>query len=1103
MSTEIAGKSSAGGSAHPFASLRATSTETETPAQEDNYEPTVAESLLLEEDAKFFASAAQQGAAIGGPHVKASHSGTSSKSPTSHAPGEKKSKPRLCNNCGVEGHFKKDCPNPKAKLKCYNCNEQGHISKDCRKPKIKKAKAGAKCSKCGGGHYTNRCDASGAAAASAIAAEQGIPNLGKATGPSAPLLAACDAANGVGDEKKFDRVLGPPEGVADALDIPIALAKVAAEAADKAAKMEEDRMKLLFKIRDFRKNIRAKAVLCLSTKNLGSADDRNVVIRSLNSIARSECMHQHLDVGYEISLAMEEAMAESRRLREHHGRNLVRGDFDPLRSFSEGWLFRANPFTYLYRTRQLRPVGLIGNLETTEPWSIDTEIRSMTVWTIGAYLRSVLVPASEEIIKKSIQVKVQPLCTKIWASGAPWIVTRGLTGVCRSIYKRVFPTLITRVPLILGVDRESLPWTEPVRQAQRARHSLIPGARVDANETLKHARNFRYLGDKFVWTAARVVPAAIIAGFEAYHAPAGKRMRRFCFSFATHFLLQCLPFSSSVAYHIGLNILLRSSGFGDYACDTLANIHRPVIGVGEVINDTCLCEEHVKRVPTQDGFKVVWGDKTCEEKFGIRRHWGVATTVPSIFRACWHNEEISIQGRVGKRLPCHSSPERMKEIAENWVALTSNVLPFLNSRVRRVIRPVPFEEWIGNFPAGKKQMLRDVLYKETDEPEFKASSFIKREVVVKVVGQTELNDDTPFKDPRFIQGCPPWMSVRAGPYVRKFAKKLRDGLCPKGKDNDFLKGRQIYYTCGRSSEEIGAAYAAALKSIEELLHPGERLVILEDDQSRFDLHLGEGPFKFLDKLYLKLPRKIRRVLRRTAQSKGRSNLGTKYSIPYTMQSGWPDTSAGDTAINAAMKTHIHGFGNRWVSIICGDDSVTVTVDSEIAKLGGLDGISQSYADLGMEVECVLTYDPCLAGFCSGRFIKNGESYVLIPKVGKMLAKLLCDTKDRNPANSKAWMRGICETLKCMGKADPLLRTLGENITRQLGEGKIIREGINEYKSSIKGDCFVKRQDVLDYYDLHYGFSTADVEECIFHLDHVVLGELTSHPLIVHLATTDA
>jgi hypothetical protein len=502
------------------------------------------------------------------------------------------------------------------------------------------------------------------------------------------------------------------------------------------------------------------------------------------------------------------------------------------------------------------------------------------------------------------------------------------------------------------------------------------------------------------------------------------------------------------------------------------------------ISDICCADHTMKSVEVQGGYKIKQGDPSCTPHFGCRMFFGVEGFIPTVFRNCSHNEKVSMDGRVGKKLPMHDSDEVSAAVLDHWKVITFGLLPFLLSHIARVFMPVPFADWLKSFVPRRRDALNKVVRDCHDMPKLVASSFIKKELAIKD------KSDVVFKDPRFIQGCPLELSAKTGPYIRVFAKHMREGLRPKNwLSGDLVVGKQVIYTCGLTSEEIGENFAKATLLISELCGDEEKVVYLEDDQSRFDLHLTEGPFWFLDRLYSRvLPRKVRHLLRRR-KSSGVTGLGTKYSVPFTMQSGWPDTSAGDTAVNILMKFHIHGVGRKWISIVCGDDSVTVTTDKELARIGGLNGIIRSYAAFGMEVEATSTSDPLLVGFCSGRFMPHGESYILVPRVGRMLGKLGWDMVNRSPRNQLSWLRGIAETLKHYGLVDPLLAALGNSLSMICGEGYVIREVITEYKHRYGSVGNVARSDILTYYDTHYGVDAATVDRLVALMNSVTIGKM--------------
>lgn len=488
-----------------------------------------------------------------------------------------------------------------------------------------------------------------------------------------------------------------------------------------------------------------------------------------------------------------------------------------------------------------------------------------------------------------------------------------------------------------------------------------------------------------------------------------------------------------------------------------------------IIESICLHGRALaKQVTLQDGFKCVRETVQCVEKFGMRQYITVKGYVPTVFRQCTHNEQVSMEGRVGKKLPYHTDEHTQSRVKKNWRRVSKKFVPHFAKLITYVRCGVPFKEWVAGFKPSKRNLLMkikeemDVLYKN------KASSFIKVEKAV----VTDISSHK-WKDPRFIQGCPPQMSIEVGPFIRKFAKNMHKNMMPENYSAaDLAAGRQIIYTCGMSGEDIGESFAKAINAVTSLKDPDDSIVFIEDDQSRFDLHLTEGPFKCLAALYCSvLPRRIRRKLLRNL-SRGKSVLGTRYSIPYTMQSGWPDTSAGDTFINSIMKTHIHGLGKLWFSIVCGDDSVTITTQKTLKAMGDLE---KAYADFGMEVEVIVKNDPLSVEFCSGRFQNVGSSYVLMPKVGRLLAKLGSDVKNRPLKHQEEWLRGIASTMENFGHYDPIIKNLAQQVRAVVGQGSEISDRTAYDKFVDLSRPQPSDYDLAVFYDHHYSMSAADIQ----------------------------
>lgn len=873
--------------------------------------------------------------------------------------------------------------------------------------------------------------------------------------------------------------------------------------------------------RDHWANVRAKINSMLATKDLDLKADRETIIRSAMEILRKEQV-DGVDLTARVLAIYNEEHSKvlESRLNFSAARVLCRRPFEVF------WnSFSCNSYDYSIKEAAIcMRIPILGDVQPTDEIrryeTMITQSRprfSFLPWLLGKISHFGCVPMFEEWLKRSkrdpgiglARGMVQSFCREVfvpqsvnndqlsWTFGS--MVPRMWEGLLASA--RVFAEATRWEEGLSGTGDSVLAWWNcsfhPVEHFQ----SLVSGP---------WAMRWRFIPSVLrrcgFSTMRSWLPSFFLSVYEVgdprKNTPIGYLLRLGP-RFLAHLLLSYLPFWSSVVVHITWNIF-----WGLVSPPIALNCMRTreidpedftVVRCGDY-HSVCLADHPVKTkdIPC-NGLTYRRWNYVCKPMFGVRSYFGVKGCIPTVYRGCWHNEKLSMDGRVFKELPQDASHEAYWNIVANWNVISRNHCDFLAKRIRRVARPYDFKAWAASFPPRRRDELLECKkhfeYARLIKP--RAKSFIKKELAVKNT------DDLVFKDPRFIQGCPLEMSVTCGPWIRKLAKKVRRRLMPKRcLPSEILEGRQIIYTCGLSCEEVGAWFGKGIDLITSMLEPGEKLVFLEDDQSRFDLHLGQGPFAFLDKMYERLlPKKVCRILKRGMETAGTTNLGTKYEVAYTMQSGWPDTSLGDTLVNVAMKMEIHGRGRKWLSIVCGDDSVTITTDWEVNRIGGHEGLVNRYTGYGMEVEAIIQGHPLDVGFCSGRFHPCNGSYVLMPKAGKLLAKLFWDIRDRSKAEQLEWLRSICSTLDAFGQVDPLLASLGVAIRSQLPSGREMVE-YNEYKHQIKGKFSVPLDDVQYFYAHHYGMSARDIEECIELLSRARLGDIITDSRIVHMSRVD-
>lgn len=982
----------------------------------------------------------------------------------------KSGKSRACYNCGDYGHLGADCP---VGMICRVCKSNTHITADHGKD--------------------------------AVVIETPPAIIDNQPSQAQALLAELDEANGVMDDGDDARVVLEEEQLTPEQ---IAAAELATKLALEAAKLEDKRVDII-------KHIRAKMQSLLLHKNLTCAKDRAIVLRSAASIATRDEAHKipNFDVSRIVTeiyaeeirnvFASRQAMARSIAVETQTGFTIFKNALDNNNNdLTISQVVTGDPLVV-----SGSPIARLSYLESLETFGrpkIDALCRNF--WFLGKITRHMVLPALEEAGKRVVN-----------AAGHSMFIsateTTGLPGLLRGFSLWMLSTwaklsgdmhVNSAIGLLVLQSVRRLAYAPGITTMSSFLKLVNPGALLLSLYETRNNPSKLPMRWRLLHLAMRHIGHSLLSTTTLKYGIVGHIAWN---SISDLFEAKC---ALRISEHFKSNHVMQTPQA--IVDKHEADLYR-VDGMSHAA--VCLDEHYLKKHPVNPDFRVTPGDATCENKFGTRCSFGIESAIATVYNSCHHNETISMNGRVGKLLPAHASAEVRGKIKKHWDNVTNELIEHFNKRIKRVVKPIPVQDWINGFPPSKREMFNGLVENQAELPSrLVASSFVKKEIVVK------MNDSMTFKDPRFIQGCPPELSLVCGPHLRKFAKNLRHGLAPrveyannegveesKYRADDVKAGGHIIYTCGMSNQEIGESYSRAIRALSDMCDDDEKVVFLEDDQSRFDLHMGEGAFRFLDRLYRKkLVKKVSSAIsrvRRDGNNSGRSNLGTNYNIKYTMQSGWPDTSVGDTAVNAAMKLSIHGIGHKWVSIICGDDSVTVTTDKEIASIGGIDGILQQYADFGMEVEAKLSDDSTVVEFCSGRFLKHGNGFYLVPKVGKLLSKLCWDMVERSPAQSRAWLRSITNTLLMFGQVDPLLNALGVNFRQQLGVGPVLQEAYNEFKHVLRGDVASSSElDICEYYDTHYSMNAGDIDACVAHLSSVRIGTLSRCPFLEHLARVD-
>jgi hypothetical protein len=273
----------------------------------------------------------------------------------------------------------------------------------------------------------------------------------------------------------------------------------------------------------------------------------------------------------------------------------------------------------------------------------------------------------------------------------------------------------------------------------------------------------------------------------------------------------------------------------------------------------------------------------------------------------------------------------------------------------------------------------------------------KIESLMKAGASDDCRESVEKLAPRAIQGAKTMFNVATAPWIHDFSKKLAACWNVGNADGPV-------YTSGADNASIGAFVRNAISR-------NASYAVLEGDFARFDttVHRRMQALEIAIYEWCGAPPSVLALLRANISTKGGDKWRNKYSVDGTRHSGDPQTSCGNSLLQAlcilfSMACHDQARSRSNVLpsprdliekhnvnlLVLGDDNHCVADESFLSSLPIVDYLLR----LGLELEPKLHVGPNAvwrSSFCSSRFYpcKNasGEpALVLAPPIGRVAAK---------------------------------------------------------------------------------------------------------------------
>jgi hypothetical protein len=327
--------------------------------------------------------------------------------------------------------------------------------------------------------------------------------------------------------------------------------------------------------------------------------------------------------------------------------------------------------------------------------------------------------------------------------------------------------------------------------------------------------------------------------------------------------------------------------------------------------------------------------------------------------------------------------------------------------------PTPFPVWLSRYPLNQQAYLVKCR-SQLPEIDLKTAAkrhdvFVKREKLMKIVDSAEDNWVA-----RTILPCSPHYNVAIGPWFHSLASNLKKHCTP---------AHFCTWGAGVTANVVGDWMACVFKAFPNpLFHFG--------DYTKFDAHVRHQHNLHKIWLYATMgfPSKLVQVMIGESSSSTISHQkGFRASFRGRTVTGRQDTTVGNTLINmenlcntalctfgpAKYLDTIEGRECHFKFICAGDDFVMVT--------NGVPLPLQNFENSGFSVKIHMTPYYWDGDFCSGLFYPHGDTYILGPKIGKILSKIFVNVED--PMPMLQYQKTIANSLFPMCSHIPFLSNL--------------------------------------------------------------------------------